>query len=577
MTPGFDSGPTLESWRYWWAFNKDRFLRLREAVARPSGVATPAGADDLLAGRAAAADYRPRAEQIEGVVVPALFEALAAEKQADVQCAAMISLAKAGAEGARVVEALRGRLADGNQTIAENAALSLGILGAAEAIPLLRALFLDDGEGRAACRRKEVPWRTRAMAAYGLGLLGSQTRNPHYRARIQDCLLAPFLEKGLRGGARDVAVAAALALAMVPDRDQRAALALERYYQENSAREEVVCAHLPSAIARLLEGETPADRERYAVAAIAALEGNKTSPRLARPAFAQALGLLVRAGDPFAPAVEKALREAVERDLSRSPESAYLALMALGAVAGTKPPGSAAETFLLERALAQGGRTAVRAWGALALGVEGFAQSQRNELGPGDSVAEALARKAAEVRDPEQLAAFAVALGLRRARSQAPLCARLLEEVKVDDFRGYFALALGMMGSRDHAKEIGTLVGESARRPAVFQQGAIALGLLGEKEVVPRLVALLRDPKNQSFVLQSAVADSLGYVGDHRAVDPLATLLRDNQATASARAFAAVALGQMSDKEWYPWNAKISAHLNYFAFVETLQDLIWEL
>jgi hypothetical protein len=33
----------------------------------------------------------------------------------------------------------------------------------------------------------------------------------------------------------------------------------------------------------------------------------------------------------------------------------------------------------------------------------------------------------------------------------------------------------------------------------------------------------------------------------------------------------------MCDKDGVPWNARISSHLNYFAFLETLTDLIWEL
>lgn len=39
-----------------------------------------------------------------------------------------------------------------------------------------------------------------------------------------------------------------------------------------------------------------------------------------------------------------------------------------------------------------------------------------------------------------------------------------------------------------------------------------------------------------------------------------------------SRAFAAVALGGVADKEDLPWNSKLSCNINYRAAVETLTD-----
>jgi HEAT repeat protein len=571
------TGPNLESWRYWWAFNKDRFLRLREAVSQPGGVATPSPADDVLSGRAVQADFRPSLEQLNKEVLPALFEILEKETNPDIVTATMISVGKVGEESTRAVEEIQKKLRHANSTVCENAALSLGILGSGAALVPLKALFEDSDEGRALCNKKEVPWRVRTLAAYGLGLLGSQTKNPHFQAKIQEVLLAPFGASAKKSAQKDVAVAAAIALGMMPDRDQHAALTLQKYYQQNLAREETICAHVPSTVARALGPAPAADRERYAVAMLDAIQESKSTPRNARPALALALGQITRSNDPFAKNVEKALRASMDTEMSRNPEMAFLGLISLGEIASGSEPGNEIESFLLEKAMARGGRVATRAWAALALGVEGFGQSQRNALTGVDRIAVALSEQMAEIRDPEQQAAFAIALGLRKATFASAACTRLLDSVKVDDFRGYFAVALGMMRSHESAKKIHELVKDSVRRPALFQQGAIALALLGEKAVVTSLIAILRDPKNQGFTVQSAVADALGYVGDHRAVTPLVELLRDEKATTSGRTFASVALGQMCDKDSVPWNARISAHLNYFAFVETLTDLIWEM
>ena len=57
-----------------------------------------------------------------------------------------------------------------------------------------------------------------------------------------------------------------------------------------------------------------------------------------------------------------------------------------------------------------------------------------------------------------------------------------------------------------------------------------------------------------------------------RSVDPLIEMLQNQSVTASARGFAAVALGIVADKEELPWNAKISVNINYRANTPTLTD-----
>jgi hypothetical protein len=51
-------------------------------------------------------------------------------------------------------------------------------------------------------------------------------------------------------------------------------------------------------------------------------------------------------------------------------------------------------------------------------------------------------------------------------------------------------------------------------------------------------------------------------------------MLFDEGLTDISRAFAAVALGGVADKEMLPWNSKIGVNMNYRASVETLTNQV---
>ncbi len=79
---------------------------------------------------------------------------------------------------------------------------------------------------------------------------------------------------------------------------------------------------------------------------------------------------------------------------------------------------------------------------------------------------------------------------------------------------------------------------------------------------------MLRESK--SLATQASISQALGFIGDSHSVDPLVELLEDSQVTPRARAFAAVALGIVADKESLPWNSKVSVDINYRANTSTL-------
>ena len=70
------------------------------------------------------------------------------------------------------------------------------------------------------------------------------------------------------------------------------------------------------------------------------------------------------------------------------------------------------------------------------------------------------------------------------------------------------------------------------------------------------------------------IASALGFIGDRRTISPLVKMLFNPELTEISRAFAAVALGGVADKEPLPWNSKIGTDMNYRAAVETLTNQV---
>ncbi len=221
--------------------------------------------------------------------------------------------------------------------------------------------------------------------------------------------------------------------------------------------------------------------------------------------------------------------------------------------------------YLLDTA--RHGASHIRRWAGLAVGV-----MERAVVDGGGStplgVRESLRQLFVEARTPEDVGALAIAVGISRdTEALKPLLAQL---GRVDDAnaQGYLCVALGLIDARSAAPRIEEIIQKSKFKPELLRQAAIGVGLLGDKDVVPSLVTMLQNA--QGYSSQAAVASALGFIGDARSIDPLVAMLEKSDLTAGARGFAAVALGIVGDKEMLPWNAKISANINYVAATPTL-------
>ncbi|TAH39533.1 MAG: HEAT repeat domain-containing protein [Planctomycetota bacterium] len=564
-------GPDNSAWQSWWEFNKEAFLQRKSA--RAGGALT--GEGELLVGlsgvSARSGAWGLGRDQVQQVVVPALLRALENEDNKDLVSACLVALSKAGGDP-QIPALLRPFLGHDDQEIAETAALCLGILAVDEDVPLLEAIVQDGEEGRRATTgSRPVPVRTRAFAAYGLGMIGATSADRELQRGIA-VRLVQTLEQD-ESALADLRVACVIAIGLAGAEAQALSLETLGAWLRDPRREAVVRAQAPQSMARLLRAGSASASERAAGARLLLdLLADKDTPNEVLQSCCQALGALTRGSDPFAAEVVQGLlrvdaggHDAMQRNF---------ALMSLAAIAADPAgernlvTGTVAE-YLLRR-LDSGSKLRAE-WSGLALGVLAFRLREGGAaLGP--VAAERMHAKFRSEKSPSSRSCYALALGLMHHAPAAAAIRDALVEARDPEFRGYAALALGLLQAREYRDELRGLVGESKRLPGLLAQATVALGLLGDADVTDTLLALMQpaDGSSPPLSVLAAAASALGYTGDARALGPLTRLLADGSRPPLARAFAAVALGMLADERLLPWNQPIVEHRNYHAVVDTL-------
>lgn len=599
---GGDAGPDLTTWDYWWEFNKAPYLELRRAI-HATGVRT--GDADWFLGRGTKRQLRdvlaPDDATVRQRIVPALERALAGETNNDLITGAMIALARIGdswsADG-RFEKFVAPFLSDANQEIAETAAVSLGILANDGSVPRLMHLLLDTKPGRTDASASEVPFRTRAFAAYALGLVGSHTESEPVRMAITRTLVQVLDTRNMSRD-RDVKVACMVALGLVPlstveptgerlshkgdplplspHRSRAGQIEYALDYLERESEAFLVRAHVPTTLARLL-ADLPAEtreayKERVARALLDRLGGKIRTRNEELRGIVLALGGI---GDNDGDALDVEIREAlidVPRSVAdvqtRNFSSISLAQTGgrMGRSGGTAEGIAEVQRELVDRLVR--GKTPQRPWAGVAIGVFGHALGEA-DVAPPQDMAVALREALRAEGNPQRAAAYAIGAGLLGDDAAKPLCLEKLEQLQEDRARGYVAVALGLLDAREAIEPIQQIIERSEYRPVLLGEAAVALGLLGDKDLVPYLVDRLA--KARSLSSQAATARALGLIGDVRSIEPLIAMLKNRSFTERARAFAAVALGIVADKDPLPWNSRISVGVNYRATAETLCD-----
>jgi len=603
---GADAGADLTLWSFWWEFNKEPYLNLKAAVGTGG---TETGSEGWFLGQGekkqSKDSLRPTEAQIRQTVVPALLAALEKETNNDIVTGCMIALAKIGDPASESAESqfepvIARFLKDKNQEISETAAVALGILANPKSIPMLQGLIEDSPKGRSDTGRPEVDYRTRAFAAYGLGLIGAKVSDPAQKKEI-----ITILRKNLESDqtrTRDVKVSCIIAMGMVPhdtietpagiqpekkgavvppEHSRVAQLDYLLSYLQNDAYEYLVRAHCPTALARLLPGLTPELTKVYRDKIAADLlerVGTKSKEKLeVVQSSVLALGLIGTndKADPIDKKIIEAL-VAAPKDIADQQARNY-AMIALARIGGTTAANAKdAEGGMDDIAKAllsqlSGGKGNLQSWAGLACGVMANQLAKSNPNATKIlSLQTAVRTVLGEEKSGDKLGAYSISAGIMKDVEATQVMMKLLDTQKDETARGYISIGLGLMNARESIEKIQKIVDESKYKPDLLKQAAIALGLLGDKNVVETLIKNLQEAKGLST--QAALSSALGFIGDHRSIDPLVTMLQNDSLTDSARGFAAVALGIVADKEPLPWNSKIGVDLNYRASTSTLTD-----
>lgn len=593
--PGTGGMPIPEDparWEFWWEINKDPFLELKQAV-HAAGPATGGELIWLGSGRVRGRDtMKPGASEILGRILPALARCLESSPERDITSACMVAMAKIGETTPEVdlLAMLRARLRENDQEIRETAALALGISQRPEAVDDLVALCRDDARGRQLVGRSSVDGRTRAFAAYGLGLIAWATPDLGVDRTAVDALV-PVLG-GDDTGVWDLRVAAIQAIGLIrPDPRTEAGReligrcldALEGYWgEEVGVGQQLVQSHVPAAFVKLV-GDVdlaahPALQSRVDAFRDGLLDHVRGRGRRENPTIVQSAILALgqstapNAGSGATPERDLAISEALLEHFHRGKDAQarYFALIALGQIGGD------GNRNALLHVLRTGSKALERPWAAIALGVLEFRARQAASLDDRRSrlVGDRLLEELRDHKNPSTIGAIAIGLGLAGHEPAADvLRATLADHAHQDELAGHLCIALALLGDRRAMPLCRNLVETSVRRPHRLQQAAIALGKLGDKAAALLLIDLL-DDGGSNLAKLAAIATALGSIGDRRTIEPLIDTLEDEQLPALSRAFAAAALGGIADKELLPWNSKIGCNVNYRAAVGTLTNQV---
>lgn len=584
-------GPRLDSWEAWWLYNRDAYLGIKESVYRDAPV-TSLDAPYLGRGQ----DDEPRAaaiptdDQLASVVLPALIDAWEQNSSEAVRIACIAALSQIGDlsnddQEEQIETILKGSLKSSNRRTVEVSAAAMGLIGRRELIPTLSEILADSKSGRKMCGTHSVPDRVRAFAAYGLAIAARREGSVDLQSYAQHKLMAAL--KDDEGRTPDLGVACVTALGILGEIAQddlsdaggestslvgvnQARIQTLIEILEDKRGNRIVRAHVPRAIARQLPED---DGELRDAAVEALLDGVDARQREIRYGCIQALGMV---GDCDDDAIDKKVRKTLLKQAEDGdPFAKNFARIALGEVAGrsggaasrAEKARSEIQSFLLKDL--GGKRNLNRPWAGLALGVMAHGmRAEGAEVSP--SVSTSLRMAFENAKNPEEVGALAIAIGLARDIGASDMLIERLEDSSDDAVKGWVALSLGMVDARHALPVLREELGESLRRPELMFNSSLALALLGDKTVVTPLVANLAE--NKSAGVAAGVARSLAFVGDRRAIAPLIETLDRKGLPATTRSYAAVALGLVGDRELVPWTQDLSGHLNYLALTETLHS-----
>ncbi|QDV07364.1 HEAT repeat protein [Planctomycetes bacterium Poly30] len=610
--PGDPGGYFLEgsaSWTRWWAFNREPFLAELRYRGAGDVMAMPLGGERRTGSLPGLSEQKVFTE-----VVPMLQERLSSTRDLDLAVGCLLALGKIGeapkeylqaADAISVEASILPRLKDANERVRDAAVIALGLVGGPRSTTLLAALVDGRDEGKKALGGGRIDERTRAFAAYALGLVGHHSRRHSERTFVVEHLL-----QVAEVHAKDTEVAAAAILGIgwaplpfdVPETGDEAPPA----GQEATVRRLLALfdadstdlrarSQAPVAIARLTRANVGSPENSHDVLAVAAAQEELRQRMLARFTLAlslrsgeknatvregvcQALGLLVE------PRADGRDRDAIERLLQVAKEGQEreggLALLALARIAGRAGTdvesvrGAVAQDLAgLFRGLASEGKASQRPWAALALGLF---EHLRHGAGASASLQNRalLMKELGDAVSPEGKSAAAVALALAGDDEGT---GTLVKGLTTGSFsvRGLFATSLALLQAHGAVDALQDVAADPLVAPQVLREASIALALLKDDDLVELLVTRLA--RARLMPERIAALQGLAWCNDPGAVPALLYVMREDRIGKrkiddTSRAFAAAALGAICSNRSLPWNAHLALDVTWSAAPPTLTN-----
>ncbi len=588
---GGSGGLFIADWEVWWDLNSPELLGIRESLRGPAASAAPTSQPitQVPTPGVPVVPYAATADDRRKRIIPALVRTLKSDRSKDVISGALLALGKCGEDGIDekggpipILPALAEHLRRPVQEVRETAALAIGVTGRAEAFQPLADLLADRAAGRRLLGRNvaEVDDRTQAFAAYGLGFLALRTSDGNVKRQVHASLSAVLMDR--KRDDRDLRVAVIQGFGLLkPDLSTATGQRLQwtaleelwtffgdRYRREQAgAGQELVFAHVPTSIARLLgRGSSAAHQQAKARLAEILMTKKERGLHLRRSCI-QALGFMtLPVEDPAASPADndaaKALHHVVTR--GRDNMTKHLAWIARGRIGGES------HRSAMLKALPRAQDAVELPWIALGLGLQARARRLAADPVVDKTVAIALLRELKGEKNPAAVGALSIALGLVGDPTALPaLQKRLAGAGKLPERKeAYTALGLGLLHCHPAVQQMRGLALRSLRHPRILVLTTIALGVLGDRGAGAMLVKRMRESDTSATF--ATLSGGIGVLGDRGSLDLLLDMLEDESRPALARAFAATAVGNVAEESLLPWNTEMTRGVNWMAAVTTL-------
>ena len=565
------------AWQTWWKLNRLAYLPGREEIARRRATL-------ITNGDPAATEGAKRALAAERLVIPHLLAQLSPYRDVeyDVRAAALLGLTRLTNEPA-VLDLVDwyARNLHVHPAVRDAAALAAGLARRSAADLQAPARYLDRARGRllSLFDSPKAHWRTRAYAAFSLGLLGDQ---PFGDGVNRDGLLVSrglWLRLKAETANKEMSVALLTALGMQPS------AGVPHTVKEDLER---------IVMGRRVQGRKWSDVERaHALATAVRLNAPgwttwlprvMTSPRTSQVVLQAAWVVLGANADKLTPDEHEGIVQSwgrFERN-ARQPLTGGLMRIAHGRLLATafaaKNVDVLTDTSFAQHLLHQTAHDPanLRGYSSLALALAAQEAAGHEKLEAFGDKARALLTKRFVKADGAAMerAADAAALGLMGPdkTGRTALCDCLKDSNEPAQLRAACAVALGQCGAIEPQVRLAMIGALWDRRdPSLRPEAALALSFLPRESST--LVRELGKAERTQWGRRH-VAAALGRMADMKVVADVLAMANEPAANRLTRAAAIAAMAAITDPEPRPSLLRLALDANYPASTQALRNAL---